>query len=971
MIDLTKKIKIRKDFFDNVLNKITIDDIMRGDMEFSEEELAELEGMYDEEDEFADRTIDIGDLKSVVDEFGFRESVNIENIREGNVSIEDFKEKLFKDIVQEKLVQRDDSKYEILFKELLFSFPYFFYMIYMSIKNRNKDDLGQFLRSNIVVSTIFVVIASILHFSGFDIIFKFNQLLIVSLGLIGISSLMEIQLKNKVQQGSYIQEETDDTEEGIEAEEGYQEGFEENYGEDYGEEYEEDYEEEYEEEIEPSINMKQYLENFPLKENVLQTNISKRQLEARLSKCLEMSERKRLTCDYSDRRSIFESMEEYIFCNNPGFSELRNIPKNSTIYNNICFLIYDGLRSIYNELRYDGTTTMKVISLAENKLFYKLEVKLPSEIKINKVNSDIKYIENKFKKDESDNDVSIKASSYSDYLIFRVMKDSKVPVTIGDVIRYYDEKDDYSLYEDFFSDEYGLPIIAGLQNEEKPFILDLADSSETNMAVAGTTGSGKSWVIFSFMFNLILQSHPGDVSFILFDQKNDTQINALAEFPHVLGKFSGDSINNFIDIMKEINLELERRKAICNSFNVSKWADLRKLFAKDVENRHKFPWLFIIIDETPAILSDLRTLSTKKHDLEKEFIMIISSISKQARAYGMKIILTAQRGVNQDLPRDVMTQCSIMYALKMNERDLETIGMADKGVLSAERTGVAVFKKATLTNKINMKCLGIGGVEDTQILHITKIAALEWHLRIDEDEYYYNFQGMRLTDNREERRNRVLENYKIGKIFPEDPSEKSSKEIDDVLGESTKRVFGIEQVRKQKEVEPVVEKPLVVAGKKEEDTYVPPVVDKNDWQEKGKIEDIDEEGRIVGVTEMESVNKEKREKINKEIEISDEQKRKNLKNELLRKKISINNNLLNKESDVTKEKSTKEIEEQVMSVTRDLTVRSDRRIDKFIKQNYTNGRVKKSELKEVFTKEEIDDALSDLLIVEHDGYYIA
>lgn len=44
---------------------------------------------------------------------------------------------------------------------------------------------------------------------------------------------------------------------------------------------------EFSEEIKPSINTKQYLENFPLRDNILQTNISKKQLETRLLMSLE------------------------------------------------------------------------------------------------------------------------------------------------------------------------------------------------------------------------------------------------------------------------------------------------------------------------------------------------------------------------------------------------------------------------------------------------------------------------------------------------------------------------------------------------------------------------------------------------------------------------------------------------------------------------------------------------------------
>ncbi len=964
MIDLTKEIKIKSNFLENVLDKKDMSECGLGDLDIDELE-SRLEEMESEEGIFGG-TSSMEDIVGNLEDSGFdeeeRETVDT---REINRFDEDTNTKKFKEIVREKFVNSDDSKYEIFFKEMLFSFPYLFYMIYKSVKNRTKDDLGEFLIGNIIISSVFTVITILMKVGNLNTILEVKQMIISSLTITVISALALFQDKNKVVTEEEIEEELEELDdEGYTEEEDTEE--EDTEEEDTEEEDEEEYENygDYEEEI--SATTKEYLENFPIPENILNTSLTKKQLINRLTKSIELSERKRLNCDYTDRESIFNSLSEFIFCNNPGFSEQKKIAKNSIVYNNISFLIYEGLRAIYSELTYTGEYTMEVLNLVESKLFYRLEVKLPRLVKLTRVNLEIEYIETKFKKNESDNDVCIKVSSYSDYLIFKVMKDSRTPVTIGDVIRYYDEDENYSVYEDFFSNKFDLPIIAGLQNEEKPLPIDLADDNETNIAILGASGSGKSWVIFSFVFNLILQSHPGDVSFVLMDFKKDPQFTALGRLPHILGCFSGEDIDNFIDIVKEINLELERRKAICDKFNVSKWSDLRKIFEKDVDNRHKFPWLFLIIDETPAILNALRTMS-KKDEFAKEFIQVLSSISKQARSYGMKIVMTAQRSVNTDFPRDIYTQCSIVYALKLNERDLKLADMLDKNIPSAERTGIAVFKKDTFVNKVSMKCLGIGGIDSEQTQQITRAIALEWHLRIDEETYYDTFCGMRLTDNRRQRREQVMGEYSRGIIFTEDIKGLSSEEINRVIGKATEKVYGIKY--EEKEYEKEIERPLIVAGKKKENAYVTSDVTEEDEKGKGNLKDIDEEENIVGVEEIDNVDREKREEIQGLIELTAKQKMDRLRMELAKKKIQLEaEESKSKEIDTTNNQDSREYS----NINRNpLNVINKRRIDIFIKKYSSNGRIRKSELEEIFPKEDIQEALNDILIVEDGEHYLA
>ena len=110
------------------------------------------------------------------------------------------------------------------------------------------------------------------------------------------------------------------------------------------------------------------------------------------------------------------------------------------------------------------------------------------------------------------------------------------------------------LLSDFIKDE-GTPLILGVDSENKPYMIDL--DQETSINIIGGSGSGKSWLAYTTMVNLLISNSPEDLKLLIFDAKNAPIWQQLSLAPHVLGYHS--DIETYIDSLEELINELDRR----------------------------------------------------------------------------------------------------------------------------------------------------------------------------------------------------------------------------------------------------------------------------------------------------------------------------------------------------------------------------------------------------------------------------
>ncbi len=109
--------------------------------------------------------------------------------------------------------------------------------------------------------------------------------------------------------------------------------------------------------------------------------------------------------------------------------------------------------------------------------------------------------------------------------------------------------------------------------------------------IAGTTGSGKSEIIQSYILSLAVNFHPYEVGFLLIDYKGGGMAGLFAQLPHLLGTITNLDGAESMRAMVSIKSELARRQRIFSENTVSHSNAYNKLF-KLGEVTEPIPHLF-------------------------------------------------------------------------------------------------------------------------------------------------------------------------------------------------------------------------------------------------------------------------------------------------------------------------------------------------------------------------------------------
>lgn len=149
--------------------------------------------------------------------------------------------------------------------------------------------------------------------------------------------------------------------------------------------------------------------------------------------------------------------------------------------------------------------------------------------------------------------------------------------------------------------------------------------------VAGTTGSGKSETLQTYMLSLAINYSPDDIGFFIIDYKGGGMANLFDGLPHMIGQISNLSGNQVYRAMVSIKSENRRRQRLFTEHGVNNINNYTKLY-KNKEATVPIPHLFIIIDE-------FAELKREEPDFMKELI----SVAQVGRSLGVHLILATQK----------------------------------------------------------------------------------------------------------------------------------------------------------------------------------------------------------------------------------------------------------------------------------------------------------------------------------------
>lgn len=149
--------------------------------------------------------------------------------------------------------------------------------------------------------------------------------------------------------------------------------------------------------------------------------------------------------------------------------------------------------------------------------------------------------------------------------------------------------------------------------------------------VAGTTGSGKSETLQTYMLSLALNFSPDDVGFFVIDYKGGGMANLFSGLPHMIGQISNLSGNQVHRAMVSIKSENLRRQRIFNEHGVNNINLYTKMY-KNKEAAIPIPHMFIIIDEFAELKRE-----------ESDFMRELISVAQVGRSLGVHLILATQK----------------------------------------------------------------------------------------------------------------------------------------------------------------------------------------------------------------------------------------------------------------------------------------------------------------------------------------
>ncbi|WP_455718435.1 type VII secretion protein EssC [Anaerosporobacter sp.] len=149
--------------------------------------------------------------------------------------------------------------------------------------------------------------------------------------------------------------------------------------------------------------------------------------------------------------------------------------------------------------------------------------------------------------------------------------------------------------------------------------------------IAGTTGSGKSETLQTYMLSLAINFSPDDIGFFIIDFKGGGMANLFSDLPHMIGQISNLSGNQVHRAMVSIKSENMRRQRIFNEHGVNN-INLYTRLLKNNEAKIPVPHLFIIIDEFAELKRE-----------EPDFMRELISVAQVGRSLGVHLILATQK----------------------------------------------------------------------------------------------------------------------------------------------------------------------------------------------------------------------------------------------------------------------------------------------------------------------------------------
>lgn len=196
--------------------------------------------------------------------------------------------------------------------------------------------------------------------------------------------------------------------------------------------------------------------------------------------------------------------------------------------------------------------------------------------------------------------------------------------------------------------------------------------------VAGTTGSGKSETLQTYILSMAINYSPDDIGFFIIDYKGGGMANLFDGLPHMIGAISNLSGSAIKRAMVSIKSENMRRQRVFNEAGVNNINNYTKL-VKAGEVELPVPHLFIIVDEFAELKRE-----------QPEFMKELISVAQVGRSLGVHLILSTQKPAGT-VDENIWSNSKFKLCLRVQDKQdsKEMLHKEDAAFITQGRKGIS------------------------------------------------------------------------------------------------------------------------------------------------------------------------------------------------------------------------------------------------------------------------------------------
>ncbi|WP_331737561.1 FtsK/SpoIIIE domain-containing protein [Streptomyces sp. NBC_00019] len=218
------------------------------------------------------------------------------------------------------------------------------------------------------------------------------------------------------------------------------------------------------------------------------------------------------------------------------------------------------------------------------------------------------------------------------------------------------------------------------QGFDRPVAFDLVKDGP-HALIAGTTGSGKSELLQTFVASLAAVNRPDEITFVLVDYKGGSAFKDCVRLPHTLGMVTDLDSHLVQRALASLTAELMRREHMLAAAGAKDHPEYRALRRRDPD-LPPMPRLLLVIDEFATLAREI-----------PDFIPGLVGIAQRGRSLGLHMVLATQRPAGV-VTSDIRANTNLRISLRVTDatESTDVLDVPDAASISAATPGRALVR---------------------------------------------------------------------------------------------------------------------------------------------------------------------------------------------------------------------------------------------------------------------------------------